>query len=120
MPALPVTDATWTRCGLRTGLPVLVAITATWCASTDVTLRDIDRLADEAGGRLVVLRLDFDANPLTVRRFAITSVPTILVLEQDRVARRLIGARSLARLREELAEYLDDVPGAQAGPGRTP
>jgi thioredoxin 1 len=114
MPAEPVTDATWTEDALGTDLPVLVAISATWCASAAATSQVVDRLADITSGRLPVLSLDFDANPLTVRRYAITSIPTFLVIEQGRVARRLIGARSLARLREDLADYLGSLPGASA------
>lgn len=115
MPAQPVTDATWNDDVLRADLPVLVDITAAWCASGDTTARAVDRLADGVRGRLTVLRLDLDTNPLTVRRYAITSVPTILVIERGRVARRLVGACNLRRLREDLADYLDDLPRPPAG-----
>jgi thioredoxin 1 len=113
MPAFPVTDATWNRDVLGATVPVIVEITASWCTPGDITRRAVDHLASDAGDHVRIVRLDLDANPLTVRRYAITSIPTILVIEGGRVTRRLLGARNLDRLCEDIGDYL-------AGPPRPP
>ena len=106
MGAIPVADATWNDEVVRSPLPVLVEMTAGWCEPGAATSRIVDALADDAAGRLKVVRLDLDTNPATIRRYAITSIPTLLVLEHGAVTRRLVGARGRVPLLKDIADYL--------------
>ena len=51
-------------------------------------------------------RIDVDASPELAQRYEVTVVPTILVVEDGRVLRRIEGRRSVSDLRGELSPWL--------------
>jgi thioredoxin-like negative regulator of GroEL len=51
-------------------------------------------------------RIDVDASPELAQRYDVTVVPTILVVEDGRVLRRIEGRRSVSDLRGELSPWL--------------
>jgi len=50
--------------------------------------------------------VDVDRSPDVARRFEVQTVPTIVVLDDGRVARRLEGRKGVAELREALGPWL--------------
>jgi thioredoxin 1 len=55
---------------------------------------------------LTAVALDADAHPDIARRYAVMSLPTLLVLSDGRLVDRLVGARGRGRLLEDLAAHL--------------
>lgn len=107
-PALstPVTDAHWNEEVLRGGGTVVVAFLArssTPCLGFDVVL---DEVAHTVPAAVKLLHADIDGNPLTARRYDISSLPTVLVFRAGVLRGRLIGTRSADRLRRELSTCL--------------
>ena len=74
--------------------PVLVDVWAAWCGPCRVVGPTIDKVAETLAGRAIVGKLDADENQETVRRFEITSIPTVLVFRDGRVVDSLIGVHS--------------------------
>lgn len=81
---------------------VLVDVTADWCAPCKAIKPVLHQLnADTAG--LTVIAVDADADPEFAATFAVMSFPTLLFFVDGQLAHRLVGARGLAALREEVA-----------------
>ena len=87
-----LTDASFERYVARTELPVVVDVWATWCGPCKMMAPQFDLAARQLKGRAVLAKLDSDANPQTAARFAIRSIPTLLLLQVGREAKRLSGA----------------------------
>ena len=82
---------------------VIVDISAEWCAPCRAVEPILHQLAEESPD-LTLLEIDIDAAPELARQYDVMSFPTLLFFVEGRLVKRLIGARSLAALREELAQ----------------
>lgn len=103
-----VTDATFDAEVLRSQTPVLVDIWATWCAPCRRTEPIIEELAAEHGERITFVKLDADANPETVEKYGVVSIPTFNLYRDGELVTSLVGARTKKEFLSELGAYLDE------------
>ncbi|HEX3333411.1 MAG TPA: thioredoxin [Acidimicrobiales bacterium] len=85
-------------------VPVLVEFWAQWCVPCKTLAPILDELAAERGETLRVRKVNSDEHPELSARFEVMAVPTMLLFVDGEVRVRLVGARSKARLFEELAQ----------------
>ena len=88
---------------LKSDVPVLVDMFATWCGPCKMMAPVVAQLAEEYEGTVKVGKLDIDQNVDIVAQYKIMSVPTFLVIKDGEVKAKLIGAVS----KEELVEAID-------------
>ena len=88
---------------LKSDVPVLVDMFATWCGPCKMMAPVVAQLAEEYVGTVKVGKLDIDQNVDIVAQYKIMSVPTFLVIKDGEVVKKLIGAVS----KEELVEAID-------------
>ena len=88
---------------LKSDVPVLVDMFATWCGPCKMMAPVVAQLAEEYKGSVKVGKLDIDQNVDIVAQYKIMSVPTFLVIKDGEVKAKLIGAES----KEELVEAID-------------
>ena len=88
---------------LKSDVPVLVDMFATWCGPCKMMAPVVAQLAGEYEGTVKVGKLDIDQNVDIVAQYKIMSVPTFLVIKDGEVKAKLIGAVS----KEELVEAID-------------
>ncbi|MEO7998516.1 MAG: thioredoxin [Gemmatimonadaceae bacterium] len=88
---LVATDADFQRYLDGAVVPVLVDFYADWCGPCKAMAPMLDALARQRAGNVLVLKLDTDANPITARRFNITSIPTLIVFRAGKESKRQIG-----------------------------
>ncbi|MBI3759994.1 MAG: thioredoxin [Deltaproteobacteria bacterium] len=103
---LVVTDHNFTDQVERAPLPVLVDCWAAWCGPCRMIAPAIEELARELAGRARVTKLNIDENPLTARRFAVSSIPTLLIFKDGREVERLVGLRPKAEIAQRLQRWL--------------
>ena len=88
-----VTDAEFEQTVLRSEVPVLVDFWAEWCGPCRVVGPTVSELAAEYGERLVVAKVDVDANPDSAARFGIRSIPTLKLFKSGEVVETTVGVR---------------------------
>jgi len=88
-----VTDASFEQEVLNAGsTPVLVDCWAPWCGPCRMIAPVLDELAAEANGRYLIAKLNVDENPQSSGRFAIRSIPTMLIFKNGELIDTLVGA----------------------------
>lgn len=87
-----VTDASFQKVVGGASVPVLVDFHADWCGPCKMVAPILDQIARDRAGRLLVAKLDTDANPRTAQRFRVASLPTMMVFRGGEVAQQAIGA----------------------------
>jgi thioredoxin 1 len=103
-----ITDATFAREVIASEVPVLVDFWAEWCPPCHRLAPVLEELADEYEGRARIVKLDADANPQTIARYGILSMPTLTVYRAGEVVSQVIGAQPKAKLRAQLDAALVD------------
>ncbi|MEO5823643.1 MAG: thioredoxin TrxC [Vicinamibacteraceae bacterium] len=101
-----VSDATFAADVERSPLPVLVDLWAPWCGPCRTVGPIVDELAADFAGRVRVVKMNVDDNPATSARFAVRSIPTLLVFKDGREVDRLVGAQPKATIAGRLARVL--------------
>lgn len=101
-----VTDSTFDREVLRSPLPVLVDCWAPWCGPCRAIGPVLEELALKYRGRLKIAKLNVDENSGIGARYAISSVPTMLLVKQGQLIDTLIGALPKEQLESQIARIL--------------
>ncbi|MFE2427420.1 thioredoxin [Streptomyces sp. NPDC059373] len=101
-----VTDATFAEEVLKADLPVLVEFTADWCPPCRQIAPVLAEVAREEEGRLKVVVLDVDTNPVTQSAYGVLSMPTLMVFRAGEPVKSMVGARAKRRLMQELADVM--------------
>jgi thioredoxin len=90
---------------------VLLDCWADWCGPCHALAPTIDALARDYAGRVLVGKLDVDANPTTAARFEVRGIPTLLLFDRGRLVDRLVGVQPRGAIEARLASLLGAVRG---------
>ena len=91
--AQAVTDGDFTKAVLESGVPVLIDFWATWCGPCQMMGPVIDTIADEYAGKVTVLKMNVDENPVTPAKYGVRGIPTLILFNKGEVVDRIVGAQ---------------------------
>ncbi len=104
--AFEFTDANFTEEAIDKGGVVLVDFWAQWCGPCLMIAPIIEEIAEEYKDKILVGKLNVDHHPETSMKYAIRSIPTLLVLKDGEVFDRHVGTISKAALVEKIEAAL--------------
>lgn len=78
---IEVTDSNFDQQVLLPHSPVMVDFGADWCPPCKAISPIVDTLAAEYEGRVIIAKLDVDANLAITARYGVRNLPTLLFLK---------------------------------------
>lgn len=102
-----VTDASFERDVLERDRLTLVAFGTSWCGPCGLMAPGLRALAAIEKDRLIVAKLDAEANPDTAGRYAVDHYPTCILFRAGEPIARLDGYMPLRKVQASLRPYLD-------------
>ena len=95
---VPLDDASFDKVVAKTELPVVVDFWADWCGPCHAMAPQYAKAAAQLKGKALFAKVDSDASPRTSARFAVRSIPTLLMLRGGREVKRQAGATQAAQI----------------------
>ncbi|RLK49308.1 tetratricopeptide repeat protein [Microbacterium telephonicum] len=102
-----VTDASFPQAlELSRTVPVVVDLWAEWCGPCKQLSPVLEKVVTELGGRLVLAKVDVDANPQLAQGFRAQSIPMVVALVAGQPVPLFNGAVPEQQVREVFAQLL--------------
>jgi putative thioredoxin len=104
---MDVTDETFPQVlELSRTVPVVIDLWAEWCGPCKQLSPILERIVTELGGRLVLAKVDVDANPQLSQAFRAQSIPLVVALVAGQPVPLFTGAVPEEQVREVFAQLL--------------
>lgn len=78
--------------------PVLIDFWAPWCGPCRMQGPILDQVSDQMGDRAVLAKVNVDEEPALASQFGVQSIPTIVVLKDKAVLKRMVGLQQAGTL----------------------
>lgn len=101
--ATELTAKTFDEKVLKSNVPVLIDFFADWCGPCVMLSPTINELASEANGKYEVYKVNVDREPELADRFGVSSIPTLVVVQDGKQKTRSVGLKSKAAILAMLA-----------------
>lgn len=106
MPPVDVTDTTFDDEVLASPTPVIVDFWAPWCRPCKAIEPILEEIADKAGERVRLVKLDVDSNLGVSSRYGVLSLPTVMLFADGEPKATVVGAASRKTFEREFESWL--------------
>jgi thioredoxin 1 len=93
-----LTDATFDEGVGGADAPVLVDFWAEWCGPCKMIGPSLEEIAKDMDGKLKIVKINIDENPMAPTRYGVRSIPTLLLFKNGQVTATKIGAEPKQKL----------------------
>lgn len=90
---------------LNSEKPVLVDFWATWCGPCKMIAPIISEISEEFNNKVKVGKVNVDEEKELAIEYGISSIPTLVIFKDGKIAKTLIGFRP----KEEIKEVLNNI-----------
>lgn len=105
--AFEFTDGNFEAEAITKGGVSVVDFWAEWCGPCRMITPIIEQLAGEYGDKVKVGKLNVDENSAVSERYAIRSIPTILIFKDGEIVDRHVGTTTKAALQQKIEQHLN-------------
>ncbi len=77
---------------LKSNVPVLVDVWATWCGPCRMYSPIVEEVSNDYDGKIKFVKVDADENENIAAKYGIMSIPTTLLIEKGKVKAQSVGA----------------------------
>jgi thioredoxin 1 len=102
-----VTDTNFQQEVLDSEVPVLVDFWAPWCGPCRMVAPVVEEIAQQYGGQVKVVKVNTDENSETATKYAIRSIPTLMIFKGGQKVDVVVGAVPKSTLANTLEKYLN-------------
>ncbi len=108
MAAIDVTDETFEAEVLEKSneVPVVVDLWAEWCGPCKTLGPILERVIDATDGKVVLVKIDVDANPALSQAFKVQSIPAVYAMHHGKVVDGFMGAYPESAVQEFVDKLL--------------
>jgi thioredoxin len=97
-----VTESSFEQEVLQSDKPVIVDFWAEWCGPCHAVSPVLDKIAEERGGELRLVKVNIDEEPALAQKYGIVSIPTIVLFKSGEPAAAAIGAQPKGAIERSL------------------
>ena len=101
-----VTQDTFETEVIHSSEPVLVDVTAVWCAPCRMLEPIVKEVAEAWQDKMKVVKLDADVNPGVLQQYGILGIPTLMFFKDGQLQERMTGFLSKDKLVAKLSPHL--------------
>ncbi len=94
------TDETFNQDVLQSDVPVLLDFWAEWCGPCKMIGPILEELTEEYAKTVKIIKLNVDENNNTAIKYAVRSIPTLILFKNSTVQAQHIGSASKAQLKQ--------------------
>ena len=106
---IDVTEATFEAEAIQRSMtvPVVIDLWAAWCGPCKQLSPALESVVASFGGRMVLAKIDVDANPRISAAFQVQSIPSVFAVIKGQVVPLFQGALPEAQVRQVLTQLLE-------------
>jgi thioredoxin 1 len=97
-----VTESSFDQEVLQSDKPVLVDFWAEWCGPCHAVSPILDKIAEERGDELKLVKVNIDENQGLAQRYGVMSIPMMVLFKDGAPAAQTIGAQPKGALERAL------------------
>jgi thioredoxin len=101
-----VDDQDFESAVLGADVPVLVDFWAEWCTPCHIVSPIVEEIARDHAGTMKVVKLNVDESPVVTQRYAVMSIPTLILFKGGEPVERLVGYMPKDRLLNRIKPHL--------------
>jgi thioredoxin 1 len=97
-----VTESSFDQEVIQSDKPVIVDFWAEWCGPCHAVAPVLDKIADERGDELRLVKVNIDEEPALAQRYGVVSIPTIVLFKNGEPAAAAVGAQPKGAIERSL------------------